>query len=88
MHMCVPAVPHQAVKLRFRRCSGREAMNMGSKTERSARFCTNGQITIGANTLSVNEAAWINFMRLISNGRDLAPTLKRVQLLLRVCEGR
>lgn len=61
---------------------------MGSKKERSARFCADGRIGIGSNELSENEAAWIDFLRLICNGRDLAPTLRRVQLLRRVCERR
>lgn len=59
---------------------------MGAKKERSARFCTDGRIAIGSNELSENEAAWIDFLRLICNGRDLAPTLRRVQLLRRVCD--
>ena len=59
---------------------------MGSKKERSARFCADDRIVIGSNELSENEAAWIDFLRLISNGRDLAPTLRRVQLLRRVCD--
>jgi hypothetical protein len=39
-------------------------------------------------TLTANERAWLEFLRLISNGRDVAPTLRRVQLLRRVCEPR
>ena len=34
--------------------------------------------------LSENEKAWITFLRMISTGRDPAPTLRRVQLLRRV----
>lgn len=34
--------------------------------------------------LSENEKAWVTFLRMISDGRDPAPTLKRVQLLRRV----
>ena len=34
--------------------------------------------------LSENEKAWITFLRLISDGSDPAPTLRRVQLLRRV----
>lgn len=34
--------------------------------------------------LSENEQAWVMFLRMISDGRDPAPTLRRVQLLRRV----
>lgn len=37
-------------------------------------------------TLTANELAWIEFIRLIGGGRDPAPTLRRVQLLRRVCK--
>lgn len=33
--------------------------------------------------ISENEKAWITFLRMISDGRDLAPTLERVQFLRR-----
>lgn len=39
----------------------------------------------GSAELTENEIAWVEFLRLISNGRDLGPTLPRVQLLRRVC---
>jgi hypothetical protein len=39
-------------------------------------------------TLTANECAWLAFLRLISEGRDVGPTLRRVQLLRRVCEPR
>lgn len=39
----------------------------------------------GPEELTENEAAWVEFLRLISNGRDIGPTLPRVQLLMRVC---
>jgi hypothetical protein len=35
--------------------------------------------------LTDNEVAWVEFLRMISNGRDPRPTLRRVQLLRRVC---
>ena len=38
--------------------------------------------------LTENELAWLHFLRLISLGRDPAVTLRRVQLLRRVCERR
>lgn len=40
------------------------------------------------NDLTDNERAWLEFLRLISLDRDPAPTLRRVQLLRRVCEPR
>ncbi len=52
-------------------------------SERSARARPLG---FGPNELTENEVAWVEFLRLISNGRDLGPTLDRVQLLRRVCE--
>ena len=39
----------------------------------------------GPEDLTDNEVAWVEFLRLIGNGRDLRPTLRRVQLLRRVC---
>ena len=39
----------------------------------------------GPAKLTENEIAWVEFLRLISNGRDIGPTLPRVQLLMRVC---
>jgi hypothetical protein len=38
--------------------------------------------------LTENERAWLEFLRLIGNGRDPGITLRRVQLLRRVCEPR
>lgn len=38
--------------------------------------------------LTPNERAWLRFLRDIGRGRDPAPTLRRVQLLRRLCEGR
>ncbi|RXV66347.1 hypothetical protein C6W92_04030 [Roseovarius sp. A46] len=39
----------------------------------------------GPETLTDNEVAWVEFLRMISDGRDLPPTLRCVQLLRRVC---
>ncbi|MGX0977832.1 hypothetical protein ACSSVY_003567 [Roseovarius sp. MBR-51] len=36
--------------------------------------------------LTANERAWLGFLRQISRGSDLKLTLRRVQLLRRVCE--
>lgn len=36
--------------------------------------------------LTQNEKDWLRFLRDIGNGRDVAITLRRVQLLRRVCE--
>lgn len=38
--------------------------------------------------LTGNERAWLRFLRDLSHGRDPAPTLRRVQLLRRICEAR
>ncbi|WP_286908644.1 hypothetical protein [Roseovarius sp.] len=38
--------------------------------------------------LTQNERGWIVFLRMIALDRDPAPTLRRVQLLRRVCEVR
>ena len=38
--------------------------------------------------LTENERAWLEFLRIISLDRDPALTLRRVQLLRRVCESR
>mgnify|MGYP003112212957 CR=1 FL=1 len=35
--------------------------------------------------LTQNERDWLRFLRDIGNGRDVAITLRRVQLLRRVC---
>ncbi|SEO67376.1 hypothetical protein SAMN04490248_10935 [Salinihabitans flavidus] len=40
------------------------------------------------NELTPNERAWLRFLRDISNDRDPMPTLRRVQLLRRVCAPR
>jgi hypothetical protein len=38
--------------------------------------------------LTENERAWLVFLRLIALDRDPAPSLRRVQLLRRVCKRR
>jgi hypothetical protein len=38
--------------------------------------------------ITANELAWVDFLRLISNGSDPGPTLRRVQLLRRVLRRR
>lgn len=38
--------------------------------------------------LTENERNWLEFLRMISLDRDPAPTLRRVQLLRRICEAR
>ncbi|AWZ22318.1 hypothetical protein RTM1035_11335 [Roseovarius sp. TM1035] len=38
--------------------------------------------------LTENERAWLEFLRMIALDSDPAPTLRRVQLLRRVCESR
>lgn len=35
--------------------------------------------------LTANECAWLRFLRDVSKGTDTAPTLRRVQLLRRIC---
>lgn len=46
---------------------------------------TDKQFAFGSNELTDNEIAWVEFLRMIGNGRDLRPTLRRVQLLRRAC---
>jgi len=38
--------------------------------------------------LTLNERAWLRFLREVSNDSDPGPTLRRVQLLRRICEPR
>lgn len=38
--------------------------------------------------LTLNERAWLRFLRDISNGSDPEPTLRRVQLLRHLCVAR
>lgn len=38
--------------------------------------------------LSENERSWLEFLRMISLEGDPEPTLRRVQLLRRICEAR
>lgn len=40
----------------------------------------------GPDDLTPNERAWLRFLREISNGCDPALTLRRVQLLRRICK--
>ena len=49
------------------------------------RVTTNHRLALGPDELTDNKIAWVEFLRLIGNGRDLRPTLRRVQLLRRVC---
>jgi len=49
------------------------------------RATTNRRLAIGPDQLTDNEIAWVEFLRMVGNGRDLRPTLRRVQLLRRVC---
>ena len=44
--------------------------------------CPDGHL----NDLTANERAWIEFLRLIANGRDPAPRLRDVQLLRRLLQ--
>ena len=46
--------------------------------------CPDGHL----NDLTANERAWIEFLRLIANGRDPAPRLQDVQLLRRLLQRR
>ena len=43
------------------------------------------RIAFGPDELTESEIAWVEFLRMIGNGRDLRPTLRRVQLIRRVC---
>ncbi|RFP85745.1 hypothetical protein DZK27_15930 [Rhodobacteraceae bacterium 63075] len=42
----------------------------------------------GPPELTDNEIAWVEFLRMICNGRDIGPTLAGVRLLRRLCERR
>jgi hypothetical protein len=44
------------------------------------------RVSFGPDSLTDNQVAWVEFLRMIGAGRDLRPTLHRVQLLRRVCE--
>lgn len=41
---------------------------------------------LGPLELINNEIAWVEFLRMICNGRDIGPTLAGVRLLRRLCE--
>ncbi|MTJ05842.1 MAG: hypothetical protein FH759_14285 [Sediminimonas qiaohouensis] len=58
---------------------------MAKREPPTRRFTTNHRLAFGPNELTDNEIAWVEFLRMIGNGRDLRPTLRRVQLLRRVC---
>ena len=49
------------------------------------RATTNRRLAIDPDQLTDNEIAWVEFLRMVGNGRDLRLTLRRVQLLRRVC---
>lgn len=38
--------------------------------------------------LTLNECAWLRFLRDVSNGSDPEPTLRRVQLIRHLCVAR
>ena len=40
----------------------------------------------GPPELTDNEVAWVEFLRMICNGRDIGPTLAGVRLLRRLCQ--
>ena len=40
----------------------------------------------GPPELTDNEVAWVEFLRMICNGRDIGPTLRGVRLLKRLCD--
>ncbi|MDZ7710636.1 MAG: hypothetical protein U5K36_11695 [Roseovarius sp.] len=46
--------------------------------------CTR-RLSVGPEDLTDNEVAWVEFLRMVGNGRDPRPTLRRVQLLRRLC---
>jgi hypothetical protein len=43
------------------------------------------RLSVGPEDLTDNELAWVEFLRMVGNGRDPRPTLRRVQLLRRIC---
>ena len=40
----------------------------------------------GPPELTANEIAWVEFLRMICNGRDIGPSLRGVKLLRRMCD--
>lgn len=58
---------------------------MLNRQPRGKRVATSRRFVFGPNELTDNEVAWVEFLRMIDNGRDLRPTFRRVQLLRRVC---
>ena len=55
-----------------------------STSTKEAPPCTRA-VSVGPEDLTDNERAWLEFLRMVGNGRDPRPTLRRVQLLRRVC---
>ncbi|MER3355726.1 MAG: hypothetical protein RLQ73_17385 [Hoeflea sp. D1-CHI-28] len=49
------------------------------------RVMNDDRLAFGPNELTDNEIAWVEFLRMIGNGRELRPALRRVQLLRRAC---
>ncbi len=58
---------------------------MVNRQPRGKHFTTSRRLAFGPDELTDNEIAWVEFLRMIGNGRDLRPSLRRVQLLRRVC---
>ncbi|MTJ05601.1 MAG: hypothetical protein FH759_13020 [Sediminimonas qiaohouensis] len=58
---------------------------MANRAPPGKRFTTTHRLAFGPGELTDNEIARVEFLRMIGNGRDLRPTLRRVQLLRRVC---
>ena len=60
-------------------------MTILNRRTRGKRVTTNYRFVFGPDELTGNEIARVEFLRMIGNGRDFLPTLRRVQLLRRVC---
>ncbi len=60
-------------------------MSSQSSTSARERYSCTRRLGFGPEDLTDNEVAWVEFLRMISDGRDPRPTLRRVQLLRRVC---
>lgn len=58
---------------------------MLNKLPRQECVVSQHRFLFGPDELTDNEIAWVELLSMIGNSRDLRPTLRRVQLLRRVC---
>ncbi|HAW46574.1 MAG TPA: hypothetical protein DCX34_04955 [Roseovarius sp.] len=60
-------------------------MKAPSATSSNEAHARTRPLSVGPEDLTDNEVAWVEFLRMVGNGRDPRPTLRREQLLRRVC---